>query len=174
MKTRTIAITLCVALAACDKVKDVPNPLAGDKQGPQTASPTSTIDAYKAAIATQDWQKLYGLLSSEFQKQAQAEVEGLKKDLAGGDAGKKQAAEARIRERGMKPEQFAKQDAASLAAEWVGMEAMKGSPRLPKVIKETKAIKVDERKASVDYLGPDDANGTLRFTKENGAWRFAP
>ncbi|KAF0243873.1 MAG: hypothetical protein FD180_2998 [Planctomycetota bacterium] len=175
MKLRFLASVCCAAaLAACDQVKEIPNPLGGNKGGAETASPTATIDAYKAAIASQDWQKMYGLLSAEFQKQALAEVEELKRDLAGGDADKKKAAVRRIQDRGMKPEQFAQGDAAKLAAEWVGMEAMKGSARLPKVIKETKSIKLDGAKASVEYFDPEWKSGTIRFVKENAMWRFAP
>lgn len=179
MTKRILAAALVLAaLPACDKVKEIPNPIGGGSGtsggGGGDASPTGTLDAYKAAIAAQDWGKVHGLLSADFQKQALAEVEALKRDLAGTDAGKKMAAESKIRERGMKPEQFSQGDAAKLAVEWVGAEAMKGSGRLPKVIKETRAIKLDDRKASVDYVTVEDKPATLRFVKENGAWRFAP
>ncbi|MEK7469468.1 MAG: hypothetical protein AAB074_19000 [Planctomycetota bacterium] len=179
MKRRILAGVFCAAaLAACDKVKEIPNPLPGGSGSNKTAgdatSPTATIDAYKAAIASQDWQKLYGLLSAEFQKQATAEVEALKRDLAGGDDATRKSAETKIRGRGMKPEQFSQGAPAKLAAEWVGMEIMKGSTRLPRVIKETKAIKLESGKATVDYFDPEWKSGTLRFVKENGMWRFAP
>ena len=177
MKRRFLAGVFCAAaLAACDKVKELPNPLGGSSAsgGGDSASPTATIDSYKAAIASQDWQKMYGLLSAEFQKQAVAEVEGLKRDLAGGDAGKKKSAEERIRARGMKPEQFSQGDPSKLAAEWIGMEIMKGSPRLPKAIKDTKSIKLDDKKAAVDYVSPEGTSGTMKFVKENAMWRFAP
>lgn len=178
MKRRILAAALCLAsLAACDKVKEIPNPLGGNTgtgSGGDAGSPTGTVDAYKAAIASQDWGKMYGLLSAEFQKQAVAEVEGLKRDLAGTDAGKKKAAEEKIRARGLKPEQFNQADVTKIAVEWVGAEVMLGSARLPKVIKETKAIKLDDKKASVDFVSPEGTSGTLRFVKENGAWRFAP
>jgi hypothetical protein len=179
MKRRILAAAFCSALlTACDKAPDLPNPLAGNSGSNKTtgdaASPTATIDSYKAAIAAQDWQKVYGLLSAEFQKQAVAEVEELKRDLAGGNAEKKAAAEKKIRERGMKPEQFTQGDSSKLAAEWVGMEAMKGSARLPKIIKETKAIKLDGGKAAVDYFDPEYKQGTMKFVKENGMWKFAP
>jgi hypothetical protein len=179
MNRQILAAVFCAtALAACDKAKDIPNPLSGVGGSGKTAgdatSPTATIDSYKAAIAAQDWQKVYGLLSAEFQKQAVAEVEGLKRDLSSGDAAKKKSAEEKIRGRGMKPEQFSQGDSAKIAAEWIGTEIMKGSPRLPKVIAETKSIKLDDKKASVDYLSPEGTAGTLRFVKENALWKFAP
>ncbi|MCE9584847.1 MAG: hypothetical protein K8T20_20345 [Planctomycetes bacterium] len=176
--------TLCVialSLSACDKVKNIQNPLGGNSgstggggAGDASSTPTSTLDSYKAAIASQDWSKLYGLLSVEFQKQAEAEVTQLKQDLASGDEGKKKAAEEKIRARGLTPEQFAKEVAPKLAQAWVGAEAMKGSGRLPREIKETKAIKVDDAKASVTYLSPEGKEGVIRFVKQSGAWKFAP
>jgi hypothetical protein len=179
MKRRILSAAFCLAaLSACDKMKEIPNPIGGGSgnggSGGDAGSPTGTVDAYKAAIASQDWGKMYGLLSAEFQKQVVAEVEGLKRDLAGSDAGKKKAAEEKIRGRGLKPEQFNQADVTKIAVEWIGAEVMMGSPRLPKVIKETKSIKLDDKKASVDFLNPEGVAGTLKFVKENGAWRFAP
>lgn len=169
---KRLLLVLPIALAACDKIKDVTNPPAGKPAG--DASPGTTVDSYRAAIAAQDWQQLYGLLSVEFQQQAVADVERVKRELASGTDAEKKAAVARVTAMGMTPEEFQKADSKSLAARWLGSEVLAGSTRLPKEIAEVRAIKLENERAEVTYVAPGGRTGTLKFVKQNGAWRFAP
>ncbi|MBI2920531.1 MAG: hypothetical protein HYY18_05550 [Planctomycetes bacterium] len=173
---RAAVVLLTFAMAACDKIKEVPNPLGGPSGGQASgeASPGTTVDSYRAAIAAQDWQQLYGLLSVEFQQQAVGEVEKLKRELATGTEAEKKAATARVGAMGMTPAEFQKTDSKTLAALWIGAEVKAGSLRLPKEIAEVRAIKLENERAEVTYARPGGGQGTLKFVKQNGAWRFAP
>ncbi|NUN50563.1 MAG: hypothetical protein HUU15_17260 [Candidatus Brocadiae bacterium] len=169
---------LCLAaaaLSACDKVKDIPNPLA-DKPGSGAPSGSgfgrNDLDAFTAAMKSQDWQKLYGLLSVEYQQQQEAEARRIQGALASSNPSEKSAAEAELKALGLEPSEFVSGDPKSLGMRLAGAKASRA--KWPTDIRETKSIKADESKAEVVYVDSAGTEGTLRFTKQNGVWRIVP
>ncbi|MBI5369073.1 MAG: hypothetical protein HZA54_18705 [Planctomycetes bacterium] len=144
---------------------------AGGGEGAAQATPSATIQSYKDAIAKQDWEKLYGLMSAEFQRRTLAEVDRMKKVLASGSDAEKKAVVERIRKLGMTPEEFAQADADKLAVRELAQEVLEKSTRLPTAVRDVKGIKITGDRATVDFVDEAGATGTLKFVKESGVWK---
>jgi len=174
-KIAAVLFLLCT-VAACDKVpKDIPNPLGEKKDtGGDTAGAMAALNAYKDAVAKQDWQKMYGMMSAEFQKGAVADIERLKAGLNSKDPAEKKTAEDRLTALGLDPEEFRTGDAAQLAVKFLGAEVAKKSGRVPGEVASVQAITLDGDRATVKFTDGSGRAGTLRFMKQNGAWRMAP
>ena len=113
------ALACALLLSACDKVdslkKGVQSTLSsstetgggggsgsggtapGDAGGASAGTPALTLQAYKDAIAKQDYDKLYGMMSGEFQRRTRAEVDRMKKVITSGTEAEKREVVEKIK-----------------------------------------------------------------------------
>ncbi|MBI3272298.1 MAG: hypothetical protein HYZ53_25125 [Planctomycetes bacterium] len=145
---------------------------AGAGGAPSQAGPSLTLDAYKDAVARKDYDKLFSLMSGQFQKKALAEVDRMKKVLVSGTEVEKKEVLDKLRKLGMTPEEYQKGEAEKLAARSLGQEVAANPGRFPTAIRDVKAIKIDGERATVTYSEDSGSTGTLKFMKETGSWRI--
>ncbi len=185
MRTVIALLSAVVTLAACDKI-GVPNPFAGDKPGSTTKGEVvpvkkttaargfarTDLDSLTAAVRDGDYEKLFSLLSVEFQRKQEVEVERIRTALASPDAAVRAKAETELAELKMSPEAFKAGDAKMMAMKLALAKATIAS--WPTAIREMKAIKADDARAEVVYVDTTGREGTLRFVKEDGEWKLVP
>lgn len=184
MRNVIALLSAVVTLVACDKI-GVPNPFAGDKPASSTKAevvPKKTtaargfartdLDSLTAAVRDGDYEKLFSLLSVEFQRKQEVEVERIRTALASPDAAVRAKAETELAELKMTPEEFKSGDAKKMAMKLALAKATIAS--WPTAIREMKAIKADDARAEVVYVDTTGREGTLRFVKEEGEWKLVP
>ncbi len=138
------------------------------------AGVSKAVASMGEARANGDFEKLFGLMASEYQQGRLNEIDRMKKILVDGTDAQKAEVREQLARMGITEEQLKSQLPQAVAARMLASEVSADPGKFPTDNLEVVEIRIDRQRASVTVRQPDGRSGTMEFVKEGVTWKHRP